>query len=134
MDLTEAVQRAVVARLRGDAALALLVGDRVHDHAPEDAPMPYVSLGAQSAEPVGDAACLDGEDIAIQIDIWSRQPGRIEAGRIMDRVARLLNEVALPLAAPHHPATAWVEAKRLFDEGLQRHGIVSVIVAADRGA
>lgn len=130
-DVTEAVQRAVVALLRADAALIALVGDRVHDDVPVSALSPYVSIGPIEATPLGDVDCLDARDVVIQIDCWSRAPGRVECGRVTDRVARLLNGVDLVLAAPHPICASRVVLTRIMDEGLQRHGVVQVEIYAD---
>jgi hypothetical protein len=39
------LQKAVVARLKADAGVTALVGQRIYDRVPPDAVFPYVSLG-----------------------------------------------------------------------------------------
>lgn len=131
MELTEAIQRAIVARLKGHALLADMIGNRVFDDVPVQAAMPYVSLGPITAEPVGDYACLDGVDYVVQIDAWSRSPGRVECGRMVDLIAREFTVTGLELP-DHPPAHAQLELTRVLDEGEQRHGVVQISIHAER--
>ncbi len=91
------LQGAVVAALKGNATLAALIGDRVFDNVPTDAPYPYVSLGA-SWETPDDAECIDGMDVGFRIDVWSRAIGFAEARRIGDVVRRALHNADLSLS------------------------------------
>lgn len=131
MELSEAVQRALVARLRADPALAALIGDRVFDHVPTKAPMPYVSLGPEDARPIDEPECLSGYDGTVQVDVWSRAPGRIECRWIAARIVALFAHGPLTLAPPHPPAEVRVSLTRIFDEGQQRHAIVQIDVWTD---
>lgn len=133
MSLTEAVQRAIVTRLRSDAQLVAMIGDRVFDDVPEQAQMPYVSLGPEDWQPIDDGVCLSGDDGTLQIDVWSRAPGRIECKRIVDRVAALFADLDVALPSPHPSARMRVSLKRIFDEVDQRHGVVQIDIATDHG-
>jgi hypothetical protein len=131
MEVHEAIQRALVARMLGNWHLAEMIGRRVFDDAPVSASYPYVSVGPITSEPVGDGGCLDGVDVVIQIDVWSRAPGRTECGRIVDLIARDLTVSALPLP-DHAPAHCQLQLTRVFDEGAQRHGVVQIAINAER--
>jgi hypothetical protein len=131
MEITEAIQRALVARLKGIPRLAEMVGDRVFDDVPVSQAFPYVSIGPISAQPAGDGECLDGVDTVVQIDVWSRAPGRLECGRMVDLIARNMTVSAMPLHL-HAPAHCQVELTRVFDEGPQRHGVVQITINAER--
>ena len=136
MSLTEAVQAALVTALRADTALAALIGDRVFDDVLPDAPHPYVSLGPEDWRPIdSDDGCVAGDDGVVQIDIWSRAPGRVECKRITDRVARILQDAALPLAAPYSTVSCRVILKRVLQDSgaLARHGVVQVELMTDDG-
>lgn len=123
MTSTEAVQRALVTAMRADATLVALVADRVFDDVPVSAVHPYISLGPEDWQ-VLDLDCANAEDGVVQIDIWSRAPGRVECRRITDRVAALFQNADLTLTAPWGIAVLRVLSKRVLVEDLQRHGVV----------
>lgn len=120
---TEAVQRALVGAMRADAALVSLVADRVFDDVPVSAAHPYISLGPEDWR-VLDLDCTAAEDGVVQIDVWSRAPGRVECRQITDRVAALFQDAALSLTAPFGLVVLRVLQKRVLVEDLQRHGVV----------
>lgn len=83
------LQGAIVARLKAHAPLTAIVGQRVYDAVPSGMVFPYVSLGP-SDEISDDADCIDGFEITMQIDCWSRTVGYVEARRIADAVRAAL--------------------------------------------
>lgn len=103
-DASYEVQIAVVAALKGNAALTALIGDRVYDHVPRDpttkrvtAAFPYVSLGAEQDIPEF-YGCIDASEIVLQIDAWSRDPGFREVKRIAGLVKKALHDAPITLA------------------------------------
>lgn len=97
MDPDLELQGAIVSRLKADAGVIALVGDRVFDTVPSGAPFPYVSYG-----PVDnlsdDADCITGFDITVQIDVWSRAVGFPEAKRISNAVRAALHDAPITLS------------------------------------
>lgn len=91
-----ALQFAVHAKLKADAALIALIGGRVFDQVPDDVGFPYISYGPTTGTP-NEADCFEGEDIAFQIDIWSRQSSRAEAARIGAAVKMALHRKDLTI-------------------------------------
>jgi len=91
------LQLAIVAQLKGDAAVTALVAQRVYDDVPSETQRasrtggswPYVSMGP-SDETSDNADCIDGFEITVQIDVWSQDVGYPEARRIADAVRRAL--------------------------------------------
>ena len=90
------LQGAIVARLKGSAGLTALVGSRVYDAVPSNAVFPYVTVG-EGDETSDDADCIDGFEISLDIDVWSRGVGFPEAKRISDEIRKALKSPELKL-------------------------------------
>lgn len=96
MDPVLELQGAIIQRLRGNASLTALIGERSYDNPPTDdkgqvAPsiFPYVSIGPTSAEQAN-ADCIYADDIVFQLDVWSLQPAQKQMRDIADAVRRSL--------------------------------------------
>ncbi|MBZ9943440.1 DUF3168 domain-containing protein [Mesorhizobium sp. BR1-1-13] len=77
MDPVLDLQGAIIARLRADAGVTALVGQKVYDVPPASAVEPYISIGPTSyQEEYTD--CVVGGEVFIQIDAWSTQPAQSE--------------------------------------------------------
>jgi hypothetical protein len=100
MDADLALQKAIHARLAGDAGLAALVGMRIHDNVPGDTGFPYLTLGeAQVSDwSAGEAG---GAEHRLTFNAYSRGGGRAEAKSIMGAVHAALHEAALTLEGHH---------------------------------
>lgn len=93
-DDTLPVQSAIVAALKGNSGVSALVGARVYDLAPQNAVMPYVSIGPVIGEPF-EAQLIDGWLQLVQIDTWSDKPGGVECRQIMAAIYAALHDAAL---------------------------------------
>lgn len=95
-DDTLPVQAAVVARLRAHAPLTALATGGVHDEAPANAVFPFVTLGPTVAQPF-EAQGLDGWEVSLTVDTWSRGFGAVELRRLMAEVytALHMSEIAV---------------------------------------
>lgn len=97
MSAAAELQKAVFARLVGDAALTtLLGGPKVVDRAPADVAFPYVSFGRASAFDWS-TATETGSEHLFTLNVWSKAKGRAEALAIMERIRALLHDAALAL-------------------------------------
>lgn len=82
------------------ALLAFLkkeIGCRVYDFVPEDAVLPFVTLGNINAEDKS----TKSEDIihmTVQIHIWSTYRGRYEINSLAEKIIRALSAVQLDLS------------------------------------
>lgn len=90
-----AFQGAAVAALKADAGVVALLGNvdgsvRVHDRVPETVVFPYVSIGP-SQHTQQDATCMLGAEVFLQIDVWSREPGYVEAKTVAAAVRAALH-------------------------------------------
>lgn len=100
MSVEAALQKAIVARLKGDADLTALVAGRVYDRVPAGAAMPYVHL--RNFQAVDDGAeCVDGLEVFIDIDVWSNAVGKVEASRAAGAIRAALNYAPLTLDEPY---------------------------------
>jgi hypothetical protein len=120
------LQRALYAALTGNAGVAALCGRRVYDRVPEKPVFPYVSFGA-SQSVNADADCIAAGEHFLQIDVWSRKPGRLEAKDLTHAVKLALHGAGIELAS-HALALIEVEGERHFTDpdGLTTHGVVNL--------
>lgn len=119
------LQGAIVARLKAWAGLSGTVNGRVYDAVPAGAAFPYITVG-EGDETSDDADCIDGFEISLDIDIWSRANGYPEAKRISDEVRNAIKSADLTL-----PTNALVEFRHrqtrfLRDpDGLTSHAVMT---------
>ena len=116
------LQQAVFTALTGDAPLmAMITG--IHDHVPEGAAFPYVTMGEASAIAWG-AAGVDGVESTLILHVWSRSRGRKEVKQITAEMHRILHDA--DLAVTGH-ALIWLrfeQSRSLLDaDGATYHGI-----------
>lgn len=83
------LQGAIIARLKADASVTALVGNRVADIPQSTWVKPYVCIGPSSyvAELID---CIDGGEIMIQIDCWSDATVLSQVRQVSDAVRRAL--------------------------------------------
>lgn len=81
-----ALQKAVIAALRADAAVSALVAGRVYDEPPQGVEAPYVRIGNVDVSPLRMDGSTD-ETVTFSIEGHSRPvAGRVEATRIAEAV------------------------------------------------
>lgn len=127
------LQGAVVTRLKGDATLAALIGPRVYDHVPRGsggavtADFPFVGI-ADSDDLQADATCVTGYEITMNLDVWSRKPGFVEAKQIAHAVVKSLHDWDAPLPT-NTVITLQHRQTRMFrdPDGLTSHGVVELV-------
>jgi Protein of unknown function (DUF3168) len=67
------LQAALVGKLKNDAGVQAVVGQRIYDEVPPNPTFPYISLGDNQVLP-DKADCIDGVELFWQIDGWARDP------------------------------------------------------------
>jgi hypothetical protein len=129
------LQGLIVATLEADPAVTALVGDRIYDRVENfntDVQFPYVNF-ATSVESSNDATCINGSDIFVQIDVWSREPGFVECKQIADAVRNALHDRDLSLTVN---ALTSLECDRIRvfrdADGLTSHGVVELMALVER--
>jgi hypothetical protein len=95
-ELQLAVRRALI----GNAVVAALVGDRVYDLVPVPSTFPYITIF--DIQTIDDSAeCIEGSECYLDIHVWSRAAGSVEAKNIASAVRATLHEEDLSLGADH---------------------------------
>lgn len=90
MSVSVALQKLIFDALRATPGLNSMIGGRVYDQVPETPKFPYLSFGPYDFVS-DDADCIVSGDHTLQIDIWSRGVGRVEAKQITDATRRILH-------------------------------------------
>jgi hypothetical protein len=121
-------QALIFATLTGNGAVMAIAGG-VYDRVPEDPfadKTAYISIGQDDATD-DDAEGIDGIELTLQIDIWSKAVGAVECRRLRDVVRRALHHQSLQLSA-NALADTRVALSQVFPDpdGLTTHGIVQV--------
>lgn len=122
---TYELQGQIVTLLKASSDLSALIGGRVYDRVPEGVQFPYVSFGP-SDEISDDADCIDGFEVTMQLDVWSRAVGFPECRRIVDAVRKALPEDGI-LLADNALVTFNHRISRVFrdTDGLTSHGAMT---------
>jgi hypothetical protein len=122
-DHERALQKAVVAALKADAAVAALVGGRVFDQAPEGAGLPYLALGRCESRPV--AADGGGVEQRLSLTVVSMFAGSEEAKAVAAAVRACLHEARLETDGVR-TATLKVSMTDVFraGDGRRTYGVV----------
>lgn len=92
------LQGAIVTRLKAHSAVTTLIAQRVYDEVPPNAAFPYVSFGP-SDEISDDAECINGFEVTMQLDAWSRAVGFPECRQIADAVRQALHNYEFNLSS-----------------------------------
>jgi hypothetical protein len=134
MEASVELIKAVFEHLKATPAVTDFVAQHIYDRVPEETdgstgvPFPYVSLGPSSTIP-DDFDCLQGEEITIQLDVWSSGSGEafstMQCRKICGAIKKSLHDVDLSL-----PTNALVtlqhEITRIIDDPNPaiHHGVI----------
>lgn len=119
------LQVALVAALKADGALPDVVGKRVYDRVPPDASFPYLTLGPSQVLP-DKAVCIDGVEVSVQIDAWSRTTSFGEVKTIGAAIVAALDDKPLAVEGFNVTVFELAGAQYLRDpDGLTRHAAIT---------
>jgi len=133
MSVAAELQKLIVDLLKGDDAVAALVGTRVYDRVPAGAAFPYLSLGPHDVVDDDSEGIVGGEH-TVQVDGWSRAPGGFVEAKRLGAAAK---------AALHHPGGVsltgfglvdlWVASVRYLrdPDGLTSHAVLTLTAFAE---
>tara|TARA_R110002049_G_scaffold89003_2_gene224264 strand:- start:193 stop:594 length:402 start_codon:yes stop_codon:yes gene_type:complete len=119
-----ALQTAIYTKLSTDNNLTSTLGASVFDDIPENTPYPYVQLGEDTAI---DYSTKDqtGSEVTVNIDVWSRYRGSLQAKNIMDRVHTLLHDSSLSVTGSNFINMRFEFSDIIRDpDGITRHGVM----------
>ena len=119
------LQKLIYDRLTGNPAVSALIGTRVYDRVPDNPTFPYVSFGPFD-ELSDNADCIDGFEVTLQLDVWSRSVGFPECRKIVDAVRKALPDDGMTLP-DNALATFNHRTSRIFrdPDGLTSHGAMT---------
>lgn len=116
------LQAAIVKALKDANVVA---GDRVYDDVPPSPAFPYISLGDMQVIP-DKADCIDGSEVFVQIDAWSRAVGYPEVKGIGAAIVSALDD--RPLTVTGYTAVVFElqNIQYLRDsDGITRHAALT---------
>ncbi len=117
------LQAAIVGALKGNIGAA--VGSKVYDQVPTAPIFPYVTIGDCQVLP-DKADCIDGAEVSLQIDVWSRAVGYPESKTIAAAVLSKLDDK--PLSVSGHDVIVFQHQSTNYlrdQDGLTRHAAIS---------
>ncbi|MDA9511165.1 hypothetical protein XI09_42255 [Bradyrhizobium sp. CCBAU 11386] len=119
------LQDALIKALRAPNVLPAAVGARVYDQVPGAPTYPLVSLGDGQVLP-DKAECIDGVEVFLQIDVWSRKVGYAETKEIAAAVIAALDDQALTVVGFNVTVFELSGVQYMRDpDGLTRHGAIT---------
>lgn len=128
MSSSAELQKLVFDTLKGSAAIMALAHD-VYDRVPSSpfgSKSAYISFGAEDATE-DDAEGIIGQEVTLQIDVWSRAPGFVECKQLTDLVRRALHHKSLTLETNALVDTRVVLTRVFRDaDGVTSHGVVQM--------
>ena len=125
------VRRAVISRLKAEAAVAAIVASRVYGLSPPATPTwPFVKMQPPTATPFR-ATGLDGARIAFRVSGFAKGPDETEASILGEAIAMCLDGLSVALTDAPYPArltdTQWTGTQTIRDpeEATGWHAFVS---------
>lgn len=96
--LSAPLQRAIYDALKGDAALAGVVGDAIYDAVPEgNLPAIYVRLGDETVKDASDCSSAGAVHLVV-VSVITAEPGFARAKEAAGAVSDVLHDADLPLS------------------------------------
>lgn len=117
------IQKAQIALLSADSALATLVGTRICDFVPDGTIFPYVKVGEATHNDRG-SHTTEGFESIVTVDTWDQSTSRLKTLNIMDEIDRLLHNTNWNIDCAHE-----LSIRRSFytvlveDDGKTYHGV-----------
>ena len=122
-DPSVALQEALFARLEAEVSCP------VHDGAPMDSPMPYISFDREISTNISPIAGRKREQRLIYLSVWSDAHGQAEVKRINGEIIAALNERPLPLEVGRAVSVRVEQADAQRDaDGVTYQGSITVRV------
>ena len=116
------LQQAIYTALTGDPTLmALITG--VHDHVPQGAAFPYVTVGADMARDWS-VVGTSGAETTLLLHVWSRERGRKKVKQILAEVRRILDDADLAVTGHALVLLRFQQSRNFLDvDGATYHGV-----------
>lgn len=126
-DPSLALQGAIIEALIAHPAVA---GGRVYDSVRPGAAFPYVTIGPSDS--VGDdRECWDSSEVNVQVDVWSHEPGYVQAKQIAALVRERLKQTFSISGFLVTEATYLTTRFFRDPDGITSHGVVEFLYLVD---
>lgn len=106
---------------------------RIYDAVPDTAQFPYVTFGP-SDEVEDDADCIESVRLTLQLDVWSKKSGKVEAAQIASQIRSLLHRQNIVLSGA---ALVEIEVSniRTFyeNDGVTAHAAITTTSHIEKG-
>jgi hypothetical protein len=120
------LQAAIVSRLKNDAGVTAVVGQRIYDEVPANPTFPYISIGDNQVLP-DDADCIDGTEIFWQLDGWARDPHFPTVKQISQAVVAAMHNLPLTITGYNNIICELNTVNYLHDpDGITRHVAINI--------
>lgn len=129
-----ALQKAIFEALNNNAALLALIGGAgIYDRVPEDAALPYITLGDGIWQDWSAGSHVGAEHF-LRLHVWVRDGGRRVVREIADVVHTLLHDVPLAMEDGALVNIRFQQAQILTDpDGETWHGVLSYRAVTQAG-
>lgn len=99
----------------------------IFDNVPENETFPYISMGAVNAREWSDKF-VDGQEVIITLDFWSKYHGKAEALEMMNDVLQAITSSPLDLGSNFRAAYSNMDLNEIIIDidGFARHGILKI--------
>jgi hypothetical protein len=122
------LQAAIVAALKASGSAA---GTRVYDAVPPSPTFPYISLG--NVQVISEKAeCVEGAEVYVTIDAWSRAVGKVELKQIGAKIILALDNAGLSSANVTINCCELDDVNYIDDpDGSTSHGVFTFHILTD---
>lgn len=126
-----ALQKAIVAALKGDPAVSAIVNGRIYDGVPANATKPFISFGLFQQLPEH-GACLDGGESFITLDGWCVGPDTVQIKQLGAAICQTLDEAELVVDGQHLVELTIEQTQYLRDpDGITAHASITLRTMTD---
>lgn len=130
MSPTLELRGAIVAALKGAAAVTALVSTRIFDPVPENATFPYIRISAAD-ELQDDADCIPSVEVTQLIDVFSREAGSKQVMSIAAAVRDALHRASMTLSTNALVEIYHRQTRFQDDPTGEKHAIVEVVATIE---
>lgn len=126
-DLGLELQGAIVSALKSDAALSVLVDERVFDLVPASATYPLVSYG-ETQVIRADVTCISSFVVYVTLHAWSMEVGFPQVRQVSGAVEQALHDAPLTLPSYRLISIRHRQTRVFRDsDGLSSHGVIDLV-------
>lgn len=125
-DLSGPLKKAVIERLKGDAMVSGIAGQRSYDYVSAKPVFPFTRCVTTIVTPFEATGGVVGSLILVQVDAFTKEHGTAQVTSLNAAVADALHEAALTLDEGYVLDLTWIRTQVFGDPGEQgvNHGVI----------